>query len=183
VIFLVQHCDYHVPTVKKYKILPSLSMMDFLCFSCKLQYAILLKNILWKAFTYIANLNTAQFIQQLFLNLGGNLDTELPCKNARNSAKFRGIPSKFYCKNAADFRGISRNSVGFSKNSVFRRKLKKQFRGHPTGGYTTTSWWLHRVHLLLCPSKLLSMETKILFSLLLYIPRYFIMYLKLWTYF
>jgi hypothetical protein len=35
---------------------------------------------------------------------------------------------KFYCKK---YRGISRNSVCISKNSVFRRKSKTHFRGHP----------------------------------------------------
>ena len=44
------------------------------------------------------------------------------CKNIRNSAKFRGIPGKIYYKNTAEFREIPRNSVCFSKNSVFRRK-------------------------------------------------------------
>ena len=42
-----------------------------------------------------------------------------------------GIPGNFTAKNTAEFRGISRNSVSFSKNSVFRRKSKTHFRGHP----------------------------------------------------
>jgi hypothetical protein len=45
------------------------------------------------------------------------------CKNARNSAKFRGIPPNFTVK--------MWNSVYFIKNSVFRRKSKNPFRGHP----------------------------------------------------
>ncbi len=45
--------------------------------------------------------------------------------------EFRGIPGKIYYKNTAEFREIPRNSVYFSKNSVFRRKWKKHFRGHP----------------------------------------------------
>ncbi len=45
--------------------------------------------------------------------------------------EFRGIPGNFTAKNTAEFRGISRNSVCFSKNSVFRRKSKTHFRGHP----------------------------------------------------
>jgi hypothetical protein len=43
------------------------------------------------------------------------------CKYIRNSGNF-------YCKK---YRGIRRNSVCFSKNSVFRRKSKTHFRGHP----------------------------------------------------
>jgi hypothetical protein len=46
-----------------------------------------------------------------------------------------GIPrnsGKFTAKNTAEFREIPRNSVCFSKNSVFRRKSKTHFRGHPT---------------------------------------------------
>jgi hypothetical protein len=54
------------------------------------------------------------------------------CKYIRNSPEFRGIPGNFTAKNTAEFRGISRNSVCFSKNSVFRRKSKTHFRGHPS---------------------------------------------------
>ena len=54
------------------------------------------------------------------------------CKYIRNSAEFPGIPGNFTAKNTAEFRGISRNSVCFSKNSVFRRKSKTHFRGHPS---------------------------------------------------
>jgi hypothetical protein len=43
------------------------------------------------------------------------------CKYTRNSGQF-------YCKK---YRGIPRNFVCFSKNSVFRRKSKTHFRGHP----------------------------------------------------
>jgi hypothetical protein len=46
--------------------------------------------------------------------------------------EFRGIPGSFTLKNTAEFRGIPRNSVCFSKNSVFRRKSKTHFRGHPS---------------------------------------------------
>ncbi len=53
------------------------------------------------------------------------------CKYIRNSAEFRGIPANFTAKNTAKFRGIPRYSVCFSKNSVFRRKSKTHFRGHP----------------------------------------------------
>ena len=43
-----------------------------------------------------------------------------------------GIPANFTAKNTAKFCGIPRNSVYFSKNSVFRRKSKTHFRGHPS---------------------------------------------------
>ncbi len=45
--------------------------------------------------------------------------------------EFRGILGKIYFKNTAEFREIPRNSVCFLKNSVFRRKWKKHFLGHP----------------------------------------------------
>jgi hypothetical protein len=54
------------------------------------------------------------------------------CKYRRNSGEFRGIPGIFTAKNTAEFCRILRNSVCFSKNSVFRRKSKTHFRGHPT---------------------------------------------------
>jgi hypothetical protein len=38
--------------------------------------------------------------------------------------EFRVIPGNFTAKNTAEFRKIPRNSVCFSKNSVFRRKSK-----------------------------------------------------------
>ncbi len=75
----------------------------------------------------------------------------------RNSVcKSHGIPGNFTAKNTAEFRGISRNSVCFSKNSVFRRKSKTHFRGHPscsarycfpynlkwTSGFTKNNYWL-----------------------------------------
>jgi hypothetical protein len=39
--------------------------------------------------------------------------------------EFRGIPASFTSKNTAEFRM-------FFKNSVFRRKSKTHFRGHPS---------------------------------------------------
>ncbi len=57
------------------------------------------------------------------------------------STKFRGIPGKIYYKNTAEFREIPRNSVCFSTNSVFRRKWKKHFRGHPTRSTSCLNRW------------------------------------------
>jgi hypothetical protein len=42
-----------------------------------------------------------------------------------------GIPRNFTAKNTAEFCEIPWHSVCFSKNSVFHRKSKTHFRGHP----------------------------------------------------
>jgi hypothetical protein len=66
------------------------------------------------------------FIQEGIWNLDHLLTCGIPY------ADTDGIPrnsGNFYCKK---YRGIPRNSVCFSKNSVFRRKSKTHFRGHPT---------------------------------------------------
>ncbi len=61
------------------------------------------------------------------------------CRYRRNSAEFRGIPGIFTAKNTAEFRGIPRNSGCLSQNSVFRRKSKTHFRGHPRQDTLDTS--------------------------------------------
>jgi len=89
-------------------------------------------------FFCIENWNTVQLFTFFIFYSRGNLESgsftymrNSVCKYRRNSAEFRGIPVLFTAKNTAEFRGIPRNSVCFSKNSVFRRKSKTHFRGHP----------------------------------------------------
>ena len=89
----------------------------------------------WQFFC-IENWNTVQLFNILYFLFKGEFGIWIIYLHAefrmQIHTEFRGIPrnsGQFYCKK---YRGISRNSVCFSKNSVFRRKSKTHFRGHPT---------------------------------------------------